>query len=448
MQADRTPLRWLAFNVMAVLMAIAASALSHHGTAYQLYAFIGLSLAGAGLLAWLALDSAFAKLTLPQVLATAVAVAGVALFGTPLLEDDHYRYLWDGYITATTGKPYAHAPSVYFDDNTVALAMRDVLSGINNPELPTIYGPVLQAMFALCYWLAPAALWPFKLILLGALVAVLCLLRNAGVAPRWLMVFVLHPLVFKESALTAHPDILLGLVFLAAVLAWQRGWHGRAAALVSAAVAMKLSALVVLPLLCMDRSGRVSLRACLAMGLTLAVTYTPVGWSFSGAEWRALTAFSGQWTFNPLLFKPLNALLGDAPARLTVLLVFAIVWWFAFLQWMTKLRFIQRNPYTTPTDDVPLPPLVPVLVALLLLSPVVNPWYWLWVLPLALLRFSLVSWTMASMSLLAYAHVGTQVFSGSSVTTFAVPLWASALQLLAMAACLSPAFVQKAWRAP
>ena len=73
---------------------------------------------------------------------------------------------------------------------------------------------------------------------------------------------------------------------------------------------------------------------------------------------------------------------------------------------------------------------------MLLLSPVVNPWYWLWVLPLATLRTSCVAWTAATLSLLAYAHVALQVMAGSSITTYAVPMWATVLQLLAVGVAL------------
>ena len=96
----------------------------------------------------------------------------------------------------------------------------------------------------------------------------------------------------------------------------------------------------------------------------------------------------------------------------------------------------------------PSPPLVGVFVALLLLSPAVNPWYWLWVLPLALLplrpvlpllptsSYSPVVWMAATVSLLSYAHVATQVMAASSIATYAVPLWATGLQLTAIACAI------------
>lgn len=419
--------RWLLLTLLTTLTVAGCAYASHAGMARQLAAVIALTLIHGGLLAWLALDKTFDALSARHALTTAIALGIISLTALPLLEDDHFRYLWDGYITATTGQPFAHAPSHYFDNAAVPAALREVLSGINNPDVPTIYGPALQALFALCYWVAPAELWPVKVMLLSAQIAVLLLLRASGVSGRWLMLLALHPLLLKESALTAHPDLLIGAALLAAVFAWRRGCEGWAASLACIAVAMKFSALAVLPFFCITRDGRLSVRGSLAAVATLAVLYAPALLTLSGAEGRALSVFGEQWTFNPLLFKLAAAVLGDTAARWAVVVVFTLVWLALATQWRSRLR---RG--VTRQDAAPPPPVVAVLVAMLLLSPVVNPWYWLWVLPLATLQFSALAWVAASASLLAYAHVGTQVLAGSSIVTYAVPLWASTLQLVAM----------------
>ena len=450
-----TRARWALPGWVAALTAACIAYASHGGMPDQLFGVIGLLLINSCLIAWLAVDDAFESLKISQVLITAIALGAIGMLTQPLLEDDHFRYLWDGYITATTGKPFAHAPSHYFVDAGVPGVMQDALNGINNPDIPTIYGPVLQALFALCYWMAPAALWPLKLVLLGAQVAVLLLLGYAGVRPRWLMLLTLHPLLVKESAMTAHPDILIGAALLAAVLAWRRQHEGLAAILAATAVAMKFSAVAALLFFCINRHGRLSARGCLAMLLTLGILYAPVLLPASGGgEGLAVAAFAGQWTFNPLLFKWVAATLGNTVARVTCIGLFALAWLILAGQWLAKLRGAGRKGLnrtatatatamtataTTATANamlpsLPSPPLVGVFIAMLLLSPVVNPWYWLWVLPLAMLPFSPVAWAAATASLLAYSHVLVQVMAGSSIATYAVPLWATGLQSVAIVA--------------
>lgn len=429
---------WALLTLVSAATATWSAYASHDTIGGQLSAVVALTLVNACLIAWVVWDKAFDSLTTSQLLFTATILGLIGMRAQPLLEDDHFRYLWDGYITATTGKPFAFAPSHYFENSEVPAAMRDVLNGINNPEVPTIYGPVLQALFAFGYWLAPADLGPFKGILLLVTGITLCLLRNSGVSPRWQMVFVLHPLLLKESPFTAHPDLLLGTTLLAAVLAWQRGLAGWAAMLACFAVAMKFSAAAVLPLFCISRNGQWSMRGSVATALTLSALYAPALAGLSDGEVRALSVFGEQWTFNPLIFKVAAAAFGDGTARWVCLALFALVWLLLLQRWTQRLRrfscpLATEAPSGTPGNALPLPPIVGIFIAMLLLSPVVNPWYWLWVMPLALLRFSVLAWTAATVSLLAYAHVATQVLAGSSIITYAVPVWATTLQLLAIA---------------
>lgn len=444
-----TRVRWAWPGWVAAVAAACVASASQGSTPDQLYGLIGLTLINFCLIAWVALDDAFESLKTSQVLITAIALGAMGLLTQPLLEDDHFRYLWDGFITASAGNPFAHAPSHYFTDASVPLAMQDALNGINNPDIPTIYGPVLQAVFALCFWMAPAALWPLKLVLLAALIAVVLLLHSAGVSARWLMVLVLHPLMVKESAMTAHPDILLGAALLGAVLAWQRSHHGIAAGLAAIAVAMKFSAAPALLFFCVNRDGRLSVRGCLAMAFVLSVVYAPVLLAIPGTAVTGVTgasAFALQWTFNPLMFKFAAVALGDAAARLACVALFALAWLAMAARWTVRLRALALVvPTGTDARDAggfvmpfspPSPPLAGVFVALLLLSPAVNPWYWLWVLPLALLPFSPVVWVAATVSLFSFAHVATQVLAVSSIITYAVPPWATGLQLTAIACAL------------
>ena len=436
MPSGKAGTRQLVLTLLTVSV-LAVCALASRGVlADQLTAVIALCVVQFALVAWIACDRAFDALTLRQVLGAVVVLGFFGMLSQPLLEDDHFRYLWDGYITATTGRPFTHAPAHYFDNNTVPLAMREVLNGINNPEIPTVYGPALQMLFAVGYWIAPAELWPLKAMLLPATVAMAVLLHAAGVKPRWLMLLALHPLIIKESVNTAHPDLLIGVTLLAAVLTWRRGHYGYGAALAGVAAAMKLSAIAVLPLFFIAHNGRWNTRAAMTAALTLAVLYAPYLVGLAGAEGRGLVAFGEQWTFNPLLFKALAATLGDKPARVASFALFAALWLFVVCQWIKRLRHLHNPIFATPVNTLPLPPVVAILLAMLLLSPVVNPWYWLWLLPLALLDISILAWAAASASMLAYAHVVEQVLAQSAITTYAVPLWATAAQGLVILATI------------
>lgn len=129
----------------------------------------------------------------------------MSLLGDPLFEDDYFRYLWDGFQTATTNDPYSLAPAVFFDRD-VPEVFEPILSLINYPDIATVYGPVSEWIFALGYLIAPAEIWPLQLLASIADMLVLCVLYRMG-AGNALLLYAWSPLLLKEFSLTAHPDI-------------------------------------------------------------------------------------------------------------------------------------------------------------------------------------------------------------------------------------------------
>ena len=77
----------------------------------------GACLGGAALL-WIALERRFERMSVAGILTLALLLRLIAVQASPLLEDDHYRYLWDGLRTATSLDPYRLPPSAFFGDNT------------------------------------------------------------------------------------------------------------------------------------------------------------------------------------------------------------------------------------------------------------------------------------------------------------------------------------------
>ena len=361
---------------------------------------------GAAVVAWVALKPRFDETPLWWVLGLALVLRLIAVQASPLLEDDHYRYLWDGLRTATALDPYRLAPSAFFADQQLPLMWQDVLSGINNPDIPTLYGPVLQGFFALAYAIAPAKVAAVQCLLLLVDMGVLLLLARSGVRARWLLVYAIHPLVLREAMASAHPDGLVALFLLLAMMAWQRRAPVWVGGLLGLAVATKVVALVALPmLLCHPQVSTLmiasdarrfvfwALRLGAGFVITLALLYAPFVW-VGGSDMASLATFGNQWRFNPLLFRGFEWLLPTNLARpmaaLVVVLVVAGVTW---SWWRTKADGGSRFP-----------PVHLALILLLLFAPVVNPWYWLWALAPALMAGSRVVAVVASVAALSYLN--------------------------------------------
>jgi hypothetical protein len=425
----------LVFSRFALLCSLSGAALvgaavfSSTSGANQSYATLVLVLVFSSLALWVMTDPSFKTIKIEQSVALAVGLGALGLAIEPLLEDDHFRYLWDGYVLATHATVYAAPPEAYFGDSSVPNSMQVILNGVSHPDLVTIYGPLLQGVFAASYLIAPAKLWPLKLFLLGAFVLTLAQLHKTGCKPRWIILLVVNPLVVKEMTLSAHTDGLIGLMILSAVIAWHDGRFTQSVAWVSCTVALKLSCFVLVPLFFFNHKGQFKpLLVFVSVGLLASIYWVQFA-LMSGSEIPGLIAFGQRWVFNPLLYRLYEPFFALQTAKILASGLFCCAYLSCFGYSLSQLRSGQKS--------VLAPAIVVILLAMLILSPVNNPWYWLWVLPLAGLIQNRLVYLVALSSLLSYAHV-----LGAD---FVVPPWATAAQLMVLAVMSLP-LLKKPWK--
>lgn len=409
--------RTLALCGTASTLAYAALAWQSHRTP-AIWMLLGTL--GIGWVALLGAWRAAASLTGPQLLPRlwifAIALRCAGLLAEPVFEDDHFRFLWDGRQLALTGNPYDRAPREYFTDATLPDRFQRILGNINHPDVPTIYGPVCQFMFALSYWIAPGELWPLKALLIGADLLVLGLLLRL-VAARHALLYAWCPLIIHETAFNAHPEIL-GVAALVAGLWTLRQRHPAAGALLCAvAVAARIHAVLLVPFLLWPVRGR----TLTAFVLGIAVLYAPFWAQGSTADLAGLRTLLGQWEFNSSLFGVTKELAGWAAAKgfCTALLVLGAA--ILFLRF-THATAETIDPATNRTVDF----MTVVLALFLACSAVVNPWYLLWLPPLFALRPSLTLAVALAAVSLSYIHGGTISIEG--LAPYHHPKWLRPLE--------------------
>lgn len=335
-------------------------------------------------------------------------------FAQPILEDDFYRYLWDGYRFVEAGSPFGAAPADFFMDPSVPPVMREVLDGINYPELPTIYAPVQQALFALSYLIAPAQLWPLQALLCGIDLALLALLWHLGArGGAWL--YALSPLVLKEIAFTAHPDGIGAALIVLALWGRTTGRLHLAAVACGLAAATKIFALALIPFVL----WRLPLRLWLLALLSAATAYAP--FLLHATDAGTLAVFARHWEFNPALYAVIRAALNGldwplAPRALSGLL-YAVLWFYLLRRFHARTA----EGWQLPRGDL-------LIGGLLLFSPVINAWYLLWLLPFAALRFSYTAWLASGLVLLSYLHPPGR---------YALPAWLPWVEFLPLLATLA-----------
>jgi len=363
----------------------------------------------------------------------AVAFRLAGFCASPVMEDDYFRFLWDGRQFALTGNPYATAPSSHFADQRVPEQFRVILDQINYPHVPTIYGPVCQASFAVSYWIAPGQLWPWKLITLGVdLVALFLIfkltagcagivsgesedLRAVGMVP--VLVFGWCPPAVFETSFNAHPDILGVALLLAALVCRRSKAMSACAAFCALAVASKVIALLFVPFLL----GRKA-KSWVVFTALVAACYCPFWLQGSLADWGGLSAFAAGWEFNSSVYAIAGRLLEPSRARLMCGMLFALLWGTMLIRWLAAGRDARAEG---------IPPGALLFGIFLLLSATVNPWYLLWLLPFVALRPTLAGLT-------AFAAVSLSYLTGlnlgnPTLDNFAHPSWVRPIEYGAVA---------------
>lgn len=281
-----------------------------------------------------------------------------ALAAVPVLEDDFYRYLWDGRVFATTGDPFGKPPSAWFADGSLPAEAQWILSHINHPDLPTVYGPLCEWAFRLSYSIAPFAIWPWKWMLLAADLACLALLLPR-VTPANAVLLAWCPLLLFETGFNAHPESLGVLFLVASAILCERRRPWAAGVALAAAVSVKMTALVLVPLFLLAGGWP----AAAAFLIAVSALYLP--FPLSGGV-GALGVFAQGWEFNASVYSILTALAGSGAGKGLAIAgmasTYGAVLWKRLNLWSAGLL---------------------VWGAFFLLAPVVNPWYLLWMLPFA-----------------------------------------------------------------
>lgn len=320
--------------------------------------------------------------------ALALGMRGLVLTGDAGLSDDLYRYLWEGRVLLGGGNPFTHAP----DDPALAPLRDGLWARVQHKEVSAIYPPGAMALFAATRalggevgaWRALAGLAD-----VGTVGALAWVARGRGLPNTAALVWALHPLPALESAGSGHLEALALPGLVVALGCLDRGRVGWAAAVASAGALVKLLPLVVLgpTLRRPSRALGLGLGAGAALGLGLLAPL----WDAGALLGRGFGRYYEAWAFNASLFHLLEALTGDGASARRLGVALGALW----VGWAWAMR---RDPAAFALHACG---------ALVLLSPVVHPWYVLWALAPALLLGVWPWLVLAAGSLLSYTALET-----------------------------------------
>lgn len=390
-------------------------------------------------------------------LGVAVGIRLALLTLPPLLSEDIWRYVWDGATQWAGVNPYQFAPNANAVDSIANTAqLQAVRAAIGHAHIPTIYPPAAQLAFAAAGALGPDPFWLRLLFVACDGLAVLGLWRWAQareLPPQLAALYAFAPPAVLESAVGGHLDgmgvaaMIWAGTWLAQGRLWRAGWA------LGWSISTKLLPVIVLPTLILRRRWKTALAAILLAGATV-VPYAGVGQDglkglgTYAAKWRAndgafavfMAATESIWPpsrksvpMSPEEVRLVRALAGPPPhgdatkvwpdevafaaAKGTTLVLLGLV---------GLIALIRARRY----DAL----LGPCIGALLLLAPVVHPWYLLWALPFAAMAAprahwpgSFLTWSMlvwlAYLPRPAYLRSGNWTPEAWSVWIQYVPVW-------------------------
>lgn len=300
-----------------------------------------------------------------------------------LLDDDVWRYLWDGHIVAQGGNPYRAAPGSPALDRFIApdehaALWNSVRKRVNHPDLPTIYPPVTQLTFLAAHVAAPGSVVVLKVVLIVFdLIGIAFLIGCLRLLQRPLSDVVLYawnPLVVIMFAGAAHVDVIMITLLTAATYFILAGSKRAAGGALACSTLAKLSPIVLWPLF----ARRLGAGGNAALVATTALLLAPFLF-LTGSGLETLGVFASTWDFNSAAFTILRHVsrgFTSDPDRMARIVSGAVlgcvVFWIAHRDRHGDVASFAGAAMNT-------------LGALLVLSPTAMPWYATWPLGFAVL---------------------------------------------------------------
>lgn len=226
----------------------------------------------------------YTKFSLRQSLFWSGCFNSIFIFYLPVLSDDVYRFVWDGFLTLTEHNPYRYIPSEFN-----GLKIDGLFEKLNSPDYYSLYPPLKQLLFATAAWLGNSTLF-------GSLVCMRILLIISNVLSAYFIyliaikhtyteekavqtasLFALNPFVIIETSGNFHFEGLMFMFFLLGYYAYKKNENIALSALFfGMAVSIKLMPLIFLPLIWIRlgfRKGFYFVTISLALNLLLLAPF-------------------------------------------------------------------------------------------------------------------------------------------------------------------------------
>jgi len=318
----------------------------------------------------------------------------------PVLEDDYYRYLWDGAVTVNGCNPYKYSPLDAMEQTNTELPnvlyqisneSGEIIKNINHPHIRTIYPVLAQVVFAASYVTSPWKVLGWKVWLLVFEIMLLIFLFKSLAHLKLPLIFIsfywLNPIVIHEFFNAAHMDLLALLFVTIAMYLHIKNKPKYAIIILALAVGFKIWPIVLLPLLLRNllNDKRKLLSYTVLFIAIVLILFIPV--LFSGLdESLGFIIYANKWVNNAAFYDIFKWLIQQITIVLSISVdCFSCItrWGIVFL-FLITIYFLVRK---IPKDEIHFFKKALLIVAVLyLISPTQFPWYYTWIVPFLAIR--------------------------------------------------------------
>jgi hypothetical protein len=287
----------------------------------------------------------------------------------PTLSDDIYRYLWEGRLVSMDINPFEYAPDA---PQLEYLRDQEIFPQINHKNFVSIYPPLTQFIFSLSLQLHPSIkMMNLTFLIFDVLIMVVLILtlRSLKIDLTRIIIYAWNPLIIMEFAGSGHLDSVAIFFLMLSFYLFTKGKSVSSILSLALSFLGKLLALVFLPFILQKKKGL----STLLFVIVICVAYLP--FLNAGTKlFQSLIIYSNEWVFNGSLY-PLFIWILPSPAAARGMSAILLVLTTGVLFFWYRKRHLDEDKKSIYVIGFT------VLGLLLLVTPVLHPWYVCWMVP-------------------------------------------------------------------
>ena len=314
-----------------------------------------------------------------------------------ILSDDVYRFYWDGKVQTYGINPYLYPPQ---SPELNLVPRDDFYLKINHRQYPTIYPPLSQFFFFICYSISQNSLYSLKtLYLLFDILLIIFLFfltKNKINQTQLLSIYILFPLIIIETYIGMHLDIIGASLLLLSLYFIRLNKFYLSIFFLTSSILTKYISLIILPIyfiyffqyqyknkkpfwkIILSVSGLIFYTILLFM-----VFYLP--YISAGSKiFNQFLYYNQYWQYNASLLPILQFIFPTSAIYAKSILIMVI----CFIIYLSRISLIRKMRMA--------------LLIFLLFNGVLYPWYLIWILPLFILKPKLSDLYLISIIPLCY----------------------------------------------